>query len=100
MSKITPLMTSLHEGHKADERLKCIDNMLFNKCEDTKDNILMAFWWYRKNSIPLNKVKEAREEIRKLDDINPDFPMDRTIHLSRNEVLEILDKLIESEGEA
>ena len=28
----------------------------------------------------------------KLDDINPDYPMDRTIHISRNEVLQILDK--------
>lgn len=45
-------------------------------------------------SIPLEKVKQAREEIRKLDDINPDYPMDRTIHVSRNEVLEIIDKLI------
>ncbi len=48
-------------------------------------------------SIPLDKIKQAKEEIRKLDDINPDYPMDRTIHVSRNEVLEILDKLIESE---
>ena len=48
----------------------------------------------------LAKVKQAREEILKLDDINPDYPMDRTIHVSRNEVLEILDKLIaESETE-
>lgn len=45
----------------------------------------------------LDKVRQAREEIRKLDDINPDYPMDRTIHVSRNEVLGILDKLIESE---
>lgn len=45
-------------------------------------------------AIPLAKVKQAREEIRKLDDINPDYPMDRTIHVSRNEVLAILDKLI------
>lgn len=97
MIKITPLMTSLHEGHKAEERIKCIDNMLFNKCEDTKNNILKAFWWYRKNSIPLDRVKQVRKEIRKLDDINPDYPMDRTIHVSRNEVLAILDDLIESE---
>lgn len=46
MSKITPLMTSLHEGHSAEERLKCIDSMLYN-CKDTKDTILQAFWWYR-----------------------------------------------------
>lgn len=51
------------------------------------------------NAVPLDKVKQAREEIRKLDDINPDYPMDRTIHVSRNEVLAIIDKLIaESEG--
>ena len=46
------------------------------------------------DAIPLAKVKQAKKEIRKLDDINPDYPMDRTIHVSRNEVLEILDKLI------
>jgi hypothetical protein len=63
MSKITPLMTALHMGHKAEERIKCIDNMLFKKCEDTKETILQAFWWYRKHSIPLEKVKQAREEI-------------------------------------
>lgn len=51
------------------------------------------------NVISLDKVKKAREKIRKLDDINPDYPMDRTIHVNRNEVLEILDELIaESEG--
>ena len=51
---------------------------------------------YRQTEL-LDKIKKAREEIRKLDDINPDYPMDRSIHVSRNEVLEILDKLIESE---
>lgn len=40
-------MTSLHEGHKAEERIKCIDDMLV-KCEDTKFTVLQAFWWYRK----------------------------------------------------
>lgn len=96
--KITPLMTSLHEGHKTEERLNCIDNMLFKerRCEDTKYTVLQAFWWYRKNSIPLDKVKEAREEISKgcykacIDD-------DGVIRESK--VLEILDRLIESEGE-
>lgn len=44
----------------------------------------------------LNKIKE---EIMKLDDINPDYPMDRTIHISRNEVLQIINKCkAESEG--
>lgn len=94
MNKITPLMTSLHEGHKAEERLMCIDNMLFKKCEDTKYTILQAFLWYRKHSIPLDRIKEAKEKISKscykacIDD-------DGVIRESK--VLEILDKLIESE---
>ena len=102
MSRITPLMTSLHEGHKADERLKCIDNMLFNKCEDTKDNILRAFWWYRKNSIPLDRIKKAREEIDELDgefltiyDGTNKLGSGKYVYIEA--VLEILDKLIESE---
>lgn len=35
---------------------------------------------------------KIRAEIMKLDDINPDYPMDRTIHINRNEVLQIIDK--------
>jgi hypothetical protein len=95
MSKITPLMTSLHVGHKAEERLKRIDNMLFNKCEDTKDTILQAFWWYRKHSIPLDKVEQAKEEISK-SCYKACITDDGVIRESK--VLEILDKLIESEG--
>ena len=76
-------MTSLHEGHKTEERLKCIDNMLFKKCEDTKDTILQAFWWYRKHSIPLDKVKQAREEMEIA-----------SYSKGIDDVLEILDKLI------
>jgi hypothetical protein len=37
-------------------------------------------------------LDKIRAEIMKLDDINPDYPMDRTIHISRNEVLQIVDK--------
>jgi hypothetical protein len=37
-------------------------------------------------------LSRIKAEIRKLDDINPDYPMDRTIHISRNEVLQIIDK--------
>ncbi len=37
-------------------------------------------------------LDKIRAEIRNLDDINPDYPMDRTIHISRNEVLNIIDK--------
>ncbi len=106
MSKITPLMTSLHEGHKAEERIKCIDNMLFEKCEDTKDTILRAFWWYRKHSILLDRIKEAREEIEneikfwneKTTDPNPYTTEIRKAKAnSYKHCLEILDKLIESE---
>ncbi len=102
MSKITPLMTSLHEGHKAEERLKCIDNMLFKKCEDTKNTILQAFWWYRKHSIPLDKVKQAREEIsdwdvnKVMDGCSEPFKLGVAKGLDIASV--ILDKLIESEG--
>lgn len=58
---------------------------------------MLRDWQEEVKAIPIDKIKKAREEIRKLDDINPDYPMDRTIHVSRNEVLKILDKLIESE---
>lgn len=37
-------------------------------------------------------LDKIRAEIMRLDDINPDYPMDRTIHISRNEVLQIIDK--------
>lgn len=67
MSRITPLMTSLHEGHKAEERLKCIDNMLFKKCDDTKDTILQAFWWYRKYT------KAELEKLEKIEKIVKDY---------------------------
>jgi hypothetical protein len=85
-------MTSLHEGHKTEERLMCIDNMLFKKCEDTKHTILQAFWWYRKHSIPLDKVKQAREEIQKLRGCSCSCS-DGII----DDVEDILDNLIESE---
>ena len=97
MSKITPLMTALHVGHKAEERIKCIDNMLFKKCEDTKGTTLQAFWWYRKHSIPLYKVKQAREEIaNKYDDLaNAWCEREEGKNEAILDVLEIIDKLIE-----
>ena len=46
-------------------------------------------------------LDKLKTEIRKLDDINPDYPMDRTIHISRNEVLELIDSILsEQEGDA
>lgn len=105
MSKITPLMTSLHEGHKTEERIKCIDNMLFKKCEDTKDTVLQAFWWYRKHSIPLDKVELAKEKIQELlyqeviEDNATGEPTELTeIGKGLNMALDIIYKLIESEG--
>ena len=106
MSKITALMTSLHEGHKTEERLKCIDNMLFKKCEDTKDTILQAFWWYRKHSISLDKIKQVREEIEnevKFWSEPSKYNVESVVNARKAKVqsykhcLEIIDKLIESE---
>ena len=62
MNKITPLITSLHEGHKAEERLKCIDDMLVI-CEDTKFTVLQAFWWYRKYTKAKLQKLERIEQI-------------------------------------
>ena len=44
-------------------------------------------------------LDKLKAEIRKLDDINPDYPMDRTIHISRNEVLELISNLLSEQGE-
>ena len=64
MDKITSLMTSLHEGHKAEERIKCIDDMLV-KCEDTKFTVLQAFWWYRKyTKDKLQKLDQIRQIVK------------------------------------
>ncbi|MCR5466788.1 MAG: hypothetical protein K6F11_08155 [Lachnospiraceae bacterium] len=37
-------------------------------------------------------LDKIRAEIMKLDDINPDYPMDMTVHISRYAVLQIIDK--------
>ena len=70
MSKITSLMTSLHEGHKAEERIKCIDTML-DKCKDTKFTVLQAFWWYRKYTKAKLEKLDKIEQI--IDEWNDDF---------------------------
>lgn len=62
-------MTSLHEGHKAEERIKCIDNML-KKCEDTKFTVVQAFWWYRKYT------KAKLEKLEKIEQIVSDWNND------------------------
>lgn len=61
MNKITPLMTSLHEGHKAEERIQCIDDMLI-ACQDTKYTVLQALLWYRKyTKVKLHKLKQIEQ---------------------------------------
>ncbi len=62
MNKITPLMTSLHEGHKAEERIQCIDDMLI-ACQDTKYTILQALLWYR------NYTKAKLQKLEKIEQI-------------------------------
>lgn len=37
-------------------------------------------------------LDKLRAEIVKLDDINPGYPMDMTIHINKDEVLQIIDK--------
>ena len=52
------------------------------------------------STIPLDKVKEARRELDKLPIYGAKFTDDFRIHLDREEVFSILDKLIaESEDE-
>ena len=49
-------------------------------------------------AIPLDKVKQAREEIEGLKPNNPNFKWYKGETIAINKVLEILDTLIESEG--
>ena len=73
----------------------CLKNNYTINFDDMADFCDIAIKVLKQEDI-LNKV---RAEILKLDDINPDYPMDRTIHISRNEVLQIIDKYkTESEG--
>ena len=61
---------------------------------------LYALFGIRNGTLLSEELEKIKAEIRKLTDINPDYPMDRTIHISRNEVLEIIDKHIaELKGE-
>ena len=48
-------------------------------------------------AIPLDKVKQARRELDKLPIYGAKFTDDFRIHLDREEVFSIIDKLIESE---
>ena len=54
---------------------------------------------YTDNDV-VEELEKIWEEIRALPDINPDYQMDRTIHISRYGVQEIIDKHIsELKGE-
>ena len=44
-------------------------------------------------------LDKIRAEIMELDDINPDYPMDMTVHISRYAVLQIIDKYKEESEE-
>lgn len=88
MSSITPLMTSLHEGHKAEERMIRIDDML-NKCRDTKFTVLQAFWWYR-------KYTEAKlQKLEKIEQIVKDY--DTNCGLEEYMYLEQIKEVLEKE---
>lgn len=57
------------------------------------EHLELAAWLRELKALKAEPVLDKlRAEIRKLDDINPDYPMDRTVHVSRNEVLQIIDK--------
>ena len=73
MNKITPLMTSLHEGHKVEERTQCIDDMLDN-CKDTKFTVLQAFWWYRKyTKANLQKLEQIEKIVKRVESLHPEI---------------------------
>ena len=83
--------------------LDVVNNFVFDT-ETDRNRIIHIV----RDTAPLVMPKEKQEpildkikaDIRKLDDINPDYPMDRTVHVSRNEVLQIIDKYkTEREGE-
>lgn len=48
--------------------------------------------WLKDYKRLLGAIENIRAEINKLDDLNPDYPMDMTVHLSKWEVLQIIDK--------
>lgn len=46
---VTPLMTAMHDGHPDGERLKAIEEMLFNPAYQEKAiTVFTAFRWYWK----------------------------------------------------
>ena len=52
------------------------------------------------NDLIAKELEEVWEEIRALPDINPDYPMDKTIHISRYEAQKIIyEHISELKGE-
>ena len=48
----------------------------------------------------IEELENMWEKIRALPDINPDYPMDKTIHISRYEVQKIIyERIAELKGE-
>lgn len=45
-------------------------------------------------TIPLSVIEKIKANIDKLPDLNPDYPMDMTTHVSKWAVFEIIDKAV------
>lgn len=51
------------------------------------------------NNLIVEELEKVWEKIRALPDINPDYPMDKTIHISRYEVQKIIyERIAELKG--
>lgn len=44
-------------------------------------------------------LDDVKAEIEKLPDLNPDYPMDKTIHISKWNVMQILDNIGKGDSE-
>ena len=62
------------------------------KCEKCAEDHRQLAGWLRDYKRLLGAIEDIKAEINKLDDLNPDYPMDMTVHLSKWEVLQIIDK--------
>ena len=46
-------------------------------------------------TIPLSVINEIKSKINNLPDLNPDYPMDKTTHISKWGVLDIIDECVQ-----
>lgn len=67
-------------------------NELINELEQEPMVKIDLYSVIKQKYIEREVLDKISAEIMGLDDINPDYPMDRTIHISRTEVLQIIDK--------